>query len=231
MFIDYIGVFGVSKTPAAEATSPGFFPYNRGRSGVIARQDMKCYAVILMLVSVLTGCARYEYDLTAPPELARHISAKSEEVLQVRPLEYRLLAVEDWLVMNIFNPTDDPIALLGDRSYVVAPSGQSHPLRSQTIAPHTFIKLILPPMRPFYRDSGATFGIGIGLSSGYGYRGYRGYDPFFYDYTEPRYYTYYDPSDATYWNWEGESDVRLHLVFERGEETIGQDFGFHRKKM
>jgi hypothetical protein len=192
---------------------------------------MNHLAKTILLTTLLTGCARYEYGLTTPPDLARHIGAKTEEVIQRDPLEYRLRAVEDRLVMNIYNTTDDPIALLGDRSYVVAPSGQSHPLRSQTIAPHTFIKLILPPMRPFYREAGPTFGIGFGLSSGYGYRGFRNYDPFFYDYAEPRYYTYYDPSDATYWNWEGETDARLHLLFQRDKETFAQDFGFHRKKV
>ncbi len=191
-------------------------------------------APLLAMIFLLGGCAHYEYDLTSPPDLSRHIGAKGDEVIQRDPLEYRLRAVEDRLVMTIYNPTNDPIGLLGDRSYVVAPSGQSHPIRSQTIAPHTFIRLILPPMHAFYRDAGPTFGIGIGLSSGYGYRGYRRYDPFFYDfynYGYPRYISYYDPSDATYWNWEGESDVRLHLLFERNKETFAQDFAFHRKKM
>jgi len=186
------------------------------------------------MIFLLGGCAHFEYELTSPADLSRHIGFKEDEVIQRDPLEYRLRAVEDRLVMSIYNPTNDSIGLLGDRSYVVSPGGQSHPIRSQTIAPHTFIKLILPPMRPFYQDSGPTFGIGIGLSSGYGYRGYRRYDSFyhgFYDYGYPRYISYYDPADATYWNWEGESDVRIHLVFERNKETFAQDFAFHRKKM
>jgi hypothetical protein len=188
---------------------------------------------LLTTLFLLAGCAHYEYDLTSPPDLSRHIGTKSDEVIQRDPLEYRLRTAEDRLVMSIFNPTDDPITLLGDRSYVVAPSGQSHPLRNQTIAPHTFVKLILPPMHAYYRDTGPTFGIGFGLSSGYGYRGFRHYDPFFhgfYDYGYPRYISYYDPSDATYWNWEGETDVRLHLVFERDKKNFSQDFTFHRKK-
>jgi hypothetical protein len=189
---------------------------------------------VIAALFVLSGCAQYEYDLIAPAELSRHIGPKDDQIVRRDPLEYRLRAVEDRLVMSIFNSTDDPITLLGDHSYVVAPSGQSHPLRSQTIAPHTFIKLILPPMRPFYQESGPTFGIGIGLSSGYGYRGLRNYDPFdndFYDYASPRYFSYYDPGDVSYWNWEGESDARMHFVFERDKETFSQEFTFHRKKM
>lgn len=189
---------------------------------------------MIALLFLASGCAHYEYDIASPADLAQHIGAKTEQVIHRDPLEYRLRAVEDRLVMHIFNSSNDPITLLGDKSYVIAPSGQSHPLRSQTIAPHTFIRLILPPMHPFYREGGPTFGIGFGIASGYGYRGYRHYDPFFYDYYDyawPRYFSYYDPSDAIYWTWEGENDVRLHLVFQRDKETFSQDFTFHRKKM
>src|SRR5205814_908677 len=79
---------------------------------------------------------------------ARHIGAKADQVVRVDPLEYRLRSYDNRLVLSIFNPTQDPITLAGDRSYVVDPKDQSHPLRSQTIAPNTFVRLILPPMRP-----------------------------------------------------------------------------------
>lgn len=194
---------------------------------------MKQTAIALagMTLLLVSGCAHYEYDLVSPPELAQHIGAKGDQVIHRDPLEYRLRAVEDRLVMNIDNPTNDPITLLGDRSYVVAPGGQSHPVRGQTIAPHTFMRMILPPMHPFYQETGPGFGIGIGIGSAWGYRGYRRYDPFFYDYAYPRYLSYYDPSDATYWSWEGETDVRLHLMFQRGNGTFAHEFSFHRKKM
>jgi hypothetical protein len=187
------------------------------------------------------GCARYEYDLTNPPDLARHIGTRSDEVVRVDPLEYRLRTYENRLVMSVFNPTPDPITLLGDRSYVVDPAGQSHPLRSQTIAPDTFVRLILPPMRPGYYQSSPGIGIGFGVGYSrfygghrYGYRrfGYGGgyYDPYLY---EPRYFTYYDESDSTYWTWEGQTPVRLHLVYQRpgGKEPFTDDFTFQRKKM
>ncbi len=183
---------------------------------------------LIVALSLLSGCAHYEYDLTNPPDLARHIGGKSDEIVRVDPLEYRLRTYENRLVMSIFNPTPDPITLMGDRSYVVDPAGQSHPLRSQTIAPNTYVRLILPPMRPGYYESG-----GFSSIRGRRFGGYRaaGYDPFFYD--EPRYYTYYDESDNTYWTWEGESPVRLHLAYQRGgsREPFAHDFTFHRKKM
>jgi hypothetical protein len=188
-------------------------------------------AAILAALCV-TGCAHYEYDLASPPDLARHISGKADEVVRIDPLEYRLRSVENRLVISIYNPTRDPVTLAGERSYVVAPGGQSHPVRAQTIAPDTFVRLILPPMRPGYYQSSPSigFGLGIGYSRGfYGRRAYPFYDSFLYD--EPRYYTYYDESDATYWSWEGESDARVHLVYQGPKETFTHDFTFHRKKV
>jgi hypothetical protein len=189
--------------------------------------------LVPLVVFCLTGCARYEYDLVSPPDLARHIGGKADEVVPVDPLEYRLRSVESRLVMSIYNPTPDPITLAGDRSYVVAPDGQSHPIRSQTIAPQTYIKLILPPMRPGFYETGP--GIGVGLGIGYSRRGRYGagfgsplYDPYF---DEPRYFAYYDESDPTYWTWEGETDAKLHLVYQRGKDTFTHDFTFHRKKV
>jgi len=200
----------------------------------------------LVALSFLSGCAHYEYDLVNPPDLARHISSKSDELVRVDPLEYRLRTYENRLVMSVVNPTPDPITLAGDRSYVVDPAGQSHPLRVQTIAPDTYIRLVLPPMRPGYYQSNPNIGIGFGVGYshyhggghyyggghryGYGYGAF-GYDPFFYD--QPQYYTYYDESDNTYWNWEGQTSIRLHLVYFRAgnREPFMQDFTFARKKM
>ena len=190
---------------------------------------------VLALV-LIGGCTHYGYDLVRPPDLARHVGSKEDAVFEYAPLTYRLRAVENRLVMRIFNPTGDPITLVGERSYAVDPGGQSHPLRGQTIAPNTFIKLILPPMRPYYYESSPNFGFGLGLGFGSVYRrpwgyypwGYPGYYPYYYD--EPRYITYYDESDATYWDWEGQTDARIHLVFHQGQKMFEQEFLFHRVK-
>jgi hypothetical protein len=189
----------------------------------------------ILLSLTLSACARYEYDLVEPPDLARHIGTKSDEVIELEPLVYHLRSYDNRLVMRIENATEDPIRLVGDRSYVVDPAGQSHPLRSLTAAPHSFIKLILPPPRPYYR-SGSNIGFGIGVGVGHFHRhGFYGgglyypfYDPWF---DEPRYYTLYEPGDATYWDWDGETDVKLKLVYQRGDRTFEDKFTFHRKKM
>src|SRR5215218_6311688 len=99
----------------------------------------------LLILTFSLGCTRYEYDITRPTDLAMHVGTKQDAIAPRQPLEYRFRTVDNRLVMSIDNKTDDTIQLQGDRSSVVDPSGQSHPLRTQPIAPQSFIKQILPP--------------------------------------------------------------------------------------
>ncbi len=197
-------------------------------------QTSNYFILLLMGLCVgIAGCARYEYDIVRPPESARHIGAKADEVFTRDPLEYRLITVDNRLVMRIFNMTDT-IALNGPRSSVVDPDGQSRPLRTQTIAPHSFIKLIFPPLRPRIEHTGPSIGIGVGgvFGSARHRRAALGYGDAFYDdyYDEPRYFTVYD-DDAYYWDWKGESQIRLMLVFERNEQPFEQEFVIAKTKM
>src|SRR5687768_15397193 len=121
-------------------------------------------ATLLALLFCATGCASYEHRLVQPKELAGHIGAKQDYIVNIGPVEYRLRTVESRLVMRIYNRTETAIQLLGDQSAAVDPDGQSHPLRSQTIAPGSFIKLLLPPNRPQIRRTGPSIGIGLGGS-------------------------------------------------------------------
>lgn len=188
------------------------------------------------------GCAKYEYDIVAPAELAQHVDAKGTaggviERPDAPALRYAMRTVDNRLVVHVHNPGDAPVRLLGDQSTAVDPRGQSHPLRSQTIAPQSFIRLILPPQPPQVSPSGPSIGIGFGTVYGGGYPhryGYSrigygyGWDPW-YDY--PRYYTVYD-ENAVYWNWDGETEVRLVLVYQRGEEKpFNHEFVIRRRKM
>src|SRR5262245_51336259 len=106
-----------------------------------------------LALCLLSGCTPYEFDMLEPPDLAAHIGRQeAQEVVFSRDnLEYRLRAYEGRLVMLISNSSDDAMQLVGEESYIVAPDGQSHPVRGQSIAPHSYMKLILPPMRPVYR--------------------------------------------------------------------------------
>jgi len=193
---------------------------------------MRSLAAVLLTLLAIPGCARYEYDILQPPDLARHIGTKSDIVVRQDPLEYRLRTVDNRLVMRIHNPTQDPIMLLGPQSSVVDPQGQSHPLRTQTIAPQSFIKLIFPPLRPRVERVGPSIGIGVGGTFGGRYRRHYegvGYDQPFYD-DEPRYLAVVD-DDALYWDWRGQGQMRLTLVFDRGGQTLRHQFVIGRKKM
>src|SRR5690348_12149073 len=108
----------------------------RGGKIICAMNASRANVMILLsslLLAATGGCASYEYDLTQPPDLRRHVATKTDTVVTIDPLEYRLVTVDNRLVMRIFNPTDDAIQILGEKSTVVDPTGQSHPIRSQTI--------------------------------------------------------------------------------------------------
>jgi hypothetical protein len=185
---------------------------------------------VALFASLFVGCARYEYDLRSPENEARHIGAKADEIVSIDPLEYRLRTVDNRLVMRIYNPTQDMIAVQGAPSVVVDPSGQSHPLRDQTIAPSSFVKLIFPPLRPTIENVGPTWGVGVGVGAHTSRRDY-GLPDNYYPYDPaPRYYSVYDGSDY-YWDWNGSGDLRVVLSFRRGDKEFRHEFVFRRQKM
>jgi hypothetical protein len=178
------------------------------------------------------GCAHAEFDIVHPPDLAQHIGTKDWATAPVPPVEYRMIAYEDHLVIQAHNQTDQNLVLLAEQSTVVDPSGQSHPLplRNQTILPHSFAKLVLPPVHPQLVPTGPAINIGFGATYGsayhmhggryygYGY-GYR-YAPYWYD--PPRYYVVYGAEDASlYWTWPDGGQVRLVLVYLRPDIPPG----------
>lgn len=198
-------------------------------------------ASLPILLLVVTGCARFEYEIVEPPSLAGHVGRQWVE-LHRDPLLYRLCSYENRLVVEIHNPTSEPIRLAGDRSFVAAPDGQSHPLLSQSIGPRTYIRIPLPPLQIYYAPRGMfNFGIGMGYGYGghfhpyygypwYGYAFYPPYDPFWYG--PPRYYAVYNDADRLYWEWTDESQIRLTLAFEQGPgKTFVHDFTIRRKRM
>lgn len=181
----------------------------------------------LLLLALCTGCATYEFDITSPQDQVAHIGRKADTESKVEPLIYKWRAVDNRLVVRAFNPTSELITLLGNQSTVVDPQGQSHPLRGQPIAPNSFAKVILPPPRPRVYDHGPTFGVGVGMHVDRQDLGYPN-DPW---YDEPRYLTVYADGDAFYWDWNGESEVRLTLVYQRGEQTFKHEFTIKRVKI
>ena len=171
------------------------------------------------------GCAAYDFDLVEPAELARRIANSESEAVRP-PLRYTFRSYENRLVMHIHNPTGSAVLLEEQRSVVVDGSGQSRPVRGVMIAPASFAKLILPPLRPVYQASPA-FGIGVGVGVGMGPHGRRPFDPYAWD--APRYFSEYD-GGVYHWEWRGESIVRLTLGYRQGERAWQDDFVFRRVK-
>lgn len=207
------------------------------------------WTAALLFAALVGGCAHAEYDLVRPPDLSQHVGTKGFVTVPQDPIEYRMIAADDHLVIQVANPTDQPIQLLAEQSAVVDPGGQSHPLpvRSQTIQPRSFVKLILPPLRERVVPTGPTIGIGFGGVFGSA-RSYRGryvnryaYAPGFYD--VPRYYAVYGGDESIYWDWPDGGQARLVLVFQRGGPagpatlpagggtTFTHEFVFRRQKV
>jgi len=95
------------------------------------------------------------------------------------------------------------------------------------------VRLILPPMPRVYERSGPAIGVGLGVgfSSGrYGHGRYFGgglYDPW----DEPRYIAVYD---GAAWDWPGEGEARMTLVFQIGADAtkpVTHAFVFRKKKV
>jgi hypothetical protein len=204
-----------------------------------ALRHLSRLSVAAVLVFVAAGCARYDYDIVDPPDLAQRVERKGDTLFRTDAAEYRFRTVDNRLVVRIYNVGDESMTLAGGRSAVVDPEGQSHPLVTQTIEPGSYIRLIFPPPRPtLERRTGPSFHFGVGARYGhYHRRGFRTpgryayYDPFYYDDdVEPRYYRVYDDANPIYWDWRGEGQMRLRLVFERGGETIEDRFVIARRK-
>ena len=213
-----------------------------------------CLLPSAFIFCLLAGCARYEYDVVEPAELAGHVGGRSWVALRRGDIEYRMRSYDDRLVMHIYNRGDAPVKLLGADSAAVDPRGESHPLQSATIPPGSFIKRIFPPPPPRVRPYGPTFGVGVGVAygarrghalPGRPHRGfgrypfarrhrpyYRGgfYDPF--DDFGPRYYSIYDPTDRTHFRWPGGTSVRFLFTYEReGGERFRHEFLIRRTRV
>ena len=57
----------------------------------------------ILLLALLVGCTKYEFEVTAPEDLVGRVGYKSDTSFARPPLEYRLQAAENRLVMIIDN--------------------------------------------------------------------------------------------------------------------------------
>jgi hypothetical protein len=167
---------------------------------------------------LLVGCARYDFQIVQPAPLAQRITQVQTRV-NTEHMAYDMVAKENRLVILAFNHTDAPVQLLGDKSFVVDPQGASHPLRSQTIAPKSYAKLILPPLRPRFEQS-PQWHFGVGTVIGQGSAPAPSPSPVS---TTPRYLDIYEDQDNFYWHWDGQAPIRLSITFQQSDGTVFAD--------
>jgi hypothetical protein len=196
---------------------------------------MKPRLLALALAALsLTGCQTYRYRIVQPHTGAPAV-ADQPVVIPYAPLEYRLTRDRDRLAMLITNPTGDQITLLGNRSFAVDPEGESHPIRERVIGPHSYTRMLVPPIPVTYAYPD-YWGYGPGWWWGWGWGwGYYGgwYDPFWGAYYGPG---YWGPPPLAYrtvltsydWKWKT-GPARLRLIYERAGKTFEQDFEFIRE--
>lgn len=174
-------------------------------------------------VLLLTGCVSYDYQILQPPGVAQHVTDQIV-TMNVDPLEYRFRRNHDRLAMTIVNPTTGPITLLGDRSYVVDPRGESHPLRGQVIASHSFASMLLPPPQA----SVTTTYPGLYTYGPVLYGPYWG--GFYNDFYSAPVTTYYRVNTPFDWKWDV-GQARFRFSYDQAGKTFEHDFVIARGQM
>ena len=184
-------------------------------------------AGLALLALCLSGCGTYHYRVVQPATAVPPIDNRPITI-HYEPLDYRLSKDRDRLAVLITNPTADRIVLLGSKSFVVDPRGESHPIRDRIIGPHSYTRMLIPPV-PFtyaYPDYWAYPPFGA-----WGYMG-SWYDPMWGPWGAP----YWGPPPMSYnhvltiydWKWK-EGPARLRLTYEQCGKTFEHDFEFFRE--
>jgi hypothetical protein len=178
---------------------------------------------LLLVIAALSGggCARYQFSIIEPPDIAAAIERHGERAVNRPPLEYTFFDVRSaGIGVRIANTADEPVQLHGERSYVVDPDGQTHQMHSGTIAPRSYIEFALPPAVRVY-DPGPRFTIGFG-SGYYGDHHHAGFGTVFGP-AYPREYV------VRPWIWRT-GDVRFHAEFELEGDRFVHEFLFRRER-
>lgn len=181
------------------------------------------WPLLALSLLALCGCARFRYALVEPNQFAQRIG-RQPVTLHLPPVDYRLQRDGKRLAIRIENPNEQPVDILTNKSYIVDPKGRSHPLPGQTIAPHGFLPLMLPPVPLTYKvyTPSSTYSSPWWVTHRY---------PFAADW-----YEWYDMPNSysvqerTPNNWEwGEGPVRLHLTYQHQGQAVEQQFLLERR--
>lgn len=191
----------------------------------------KLLPLFVLAASCLCGCQTYEYRIVRPavstPVVDHHPVA-----VQNDPLEYRFSDQQGRLGVRVSNPTAERVVLLGSRSYVTDPEGESHPIHGRVIGPHSYIRMLLPPIPFGYAYPGYAWGWGVGSGAWPWGWGWPGYDPAIGLYPEafigPPPLVYEQATTAYDWRWK-RGPVHLHLTYQRGRTTFDHEFEIDRE--
>lgn len=167
------------------------------------------------------GCATYEFDIVGPPEFKQHIGHEKEVVIEAQPVQYKLIAAEDRLVVQILNTGSDPLSVVGDQSTLIDPEGKKHGIPATTLAPGSQMKLILPPTPHLEPAPGRAYS-GPSWADGLGYS----------DTTtdQAQFVTSYHPGEVPF-DWPADSEVRMLLTFQRGQDKpFTQEWVYRKQK-
>jgi len=179
------------------------------------------------LFLLLTGCAHYEYDLIQPMDQRLHAGTKEFATARIDPLRYELITAENRLVMEIRNPTDQPVALAGDKSYILDGSSRSRSVQGITIAPGSYVKFIFPPPKPYVQDDGG-FRVGMGVETAGGFHDRNVGTGVGYDTGGPRRIGNLD--ENYYWEWDDEDAVKFHFAYTSDGKSFAHDLVIKRTK-
>ena len=199
-------------------------------------QNLKGYPMkphlfaLLVATLCLTGCRTYHYRIVQPSSGAPPV-LDTPVAIHYEPLDYRLSRDRNRLAILITNPTSDQIVLLGNRSSVVDSKGENHPLRDRVIGPHSYTRMLVPPVPfTFAYPNYWAYGPGWGWGSGWGWGWY---DPWLGPWYGPG---FWGPPPVSYeqvltpydWKWKS-GPARLHLTYDRAGKTFEHNFEIIRE--
>jgi len=177
----------------------------------------------------LCGCQTHTYRLVQPAT-ANATIGETPIPLKIEPLEYRVAQHDNRISLRVLNPTSERIVLLGERSSVIDASGESHPLRGRVMEPHSYIRLVLPPVPSGFQHPDYTWGWGWGGATwGWGWPGYPPMSGPYYaeGFLGPPPLVYEHPLTVYDWTWN-RGPVHLRLTYDRGKESFEHEFEFNR---
>lgn len=193
----------------------------------------------LLLIVLLTGCAKYDFVIVEPEALKQRISEEPVRI-ETANLTYHMQARTNALVIQVFNPSAQPIQLLGERSHVVDAYGYSRPINSAVIGANAYAQFMLPPAQPYYTVYRPYWGHGYYADPyPYGYPVYGRPFPHYYSptiyrggyYHDVEYIEYSDPNDPANWVWKGDTSARLSLTYQREDNsTFREEFTIRKVK-